>query len=133
MVDQDIIADKIKASLEDDGRLSCAMANNIARELEVEPIEVGDVATALDIQASRCQLGLFGHGPKGEGKGRIVESGTEVSEGLAARISDALIKGKLPCSAAWEIASEFKMTRLELANAAETLGVRVSPCQLGFF
>lgn len=133
MVAQDIIADKIKASLEDDGRLTCAMANRIARELEVEPIEVGDMATALGIQASHCQLGLFGHGPKGEGKGRFVESGMEVSEELEARIRDALRRGELPCLAAWEIASEFKLTRLDLGNAAETLGIPISPCQLGFF
>lgn len=132
MVDQDI-ADKIKGSLEGDGRLSCATAHKIARQLEVEPIEVGDVATALDIHASRCQLGLFGHGPKEEGKGRIIESGTEVSEELAARIGDALVDGKLPCFAAFQIASEFKMTRLDLGNAAETLAIHVSPCQLGFF
>ncbi len=133
MEDQDILADKIKASLDDDGRLSCATAHKIARQLEVEPIEVGDVATALDIHASRCQLGLFGHGPKGEGKGRVVQSAVEVSEELAARIRDALARGELPCAAAWEIASEFKMKRLDLGNAVETLGIRISPCQLGFF
>jgi len=133
MVDQDIIADRINASLEDDGRLSCATAHKIARELEMEPLMVGDVATALDIQTSLCQLGLFGHGPKGEGKGGIVESGMKASEELAARIRDALIAGKLPCSAAWEIASEFKLSRLDLGNAAETVSVRISPCQLGFF
>lgn len=133
MVAHDIIADKIKASLEDDGRLTCAMANKIARELEVEPIEVGDMATSLGIHASQCQLGLFGHGPKEEGKGRIVESGMEVSEELEARIRDALRRGELPCFAAWEIASEFKLTRLDLGNAAETLGIPISPCQLGFF
>jgi hypothetical protein len=133
MMDQDIIADRIKASLEDDGRLPCPKAFKIARELEAEPLEVGDVATNLDISVSRCQLGLFGHGPKEEGKGRVVQAGMAVGEELAARIRGALVKGRLPCSVAWEIASEFKLTRLELANAAETLGIRVSPCQLGFF
>lgn len=132
MVDQDI-ANKIKASLEDDGRLPCPTAFKIARELGVEPIEVGEVATALDLSVSRCQLGLFGHGPRAEGKGRIVESGMEVGEELAARVRKALVNGRLPCSAAWEIAGEFKLTRLDLGNAAETLAIRISPCQLGFF
>jgi len=132
MVDQDI-ADKIKAALGDDGRLPCPTAFKIARELGVEPIEVGEAATALDYSVSRCQLGLFGHGPKEEGKGRVVESGMEVSEELAARVRDGLVDGSLPCSAAWQIASEFKLTRLDLGNAAETLGTHISPCQLGFF
>ncbi len=133
MVDEDIVAEEINASLEDDGRLSCAAAHRIARELDVEPAIVGDVATTLQIQASLCQLGLFGHGPKGQGKGRIIESGMDVSDELAARIRSALVKGKLSCSAAWEIASEFGLTRLDLGNAAEALGIHLSPCQLGFF
>jgi hypothetical protein len=133
MVDQNTITDKIEASLEDDERLPCPKAFAIARKLDVEPLEVGDVATSLDISVSRCQLGLFGHGPREEGKGRAVRAGMAVGEELAARIRSALVKGKLPCADAWEIASEFKLTRLELGNAAETLGLRVSPCQLGFF
>ncbi len=133
MVNQDIIVDRIKASLEDDGRLPCPKAFKLARELEVEPLEIGDVATSLDISVSRCQLGLFGHRPKEEGKGRIVQAGVEVSDALASRMRGALVRGRLPCSDAWEIASEFKMTRLDLGNAAETLDLRISPCQLGFF
>ena len=133
MADQNTIADEIEESLEDDGRLPCPTAFKIARELEVEPLEVGDVATGMDISVSRCQLGLFGHGPKEEGRGRIVRSDIAVGEELAARIRGALVSGKLPCAVAWEVASEFKVTRLEISNACETLGIRVSPCQLGFF
>jgi hypothetical protein len=133
MTDQEIISQKIRASLEDDGRLSCATAHETAQELEVDPLVVGDSATALDIQISLCQLGLFGHGTRGEGKGRVVHSGVEVREELAARVREALVRDRLPCSAAWEIARELKLTRLELGNVAETLGVRISPCQLGFF
>lgn len=127
------IAEKLRASQGEDGRVSCAAMHRIARELGVEPLEVGDAATALDIQASQCQVGLFGHGPKEEGKGRIIKSGMDVSDDLTTRIRGALEGGQLPCAAAWGIASEFKLTRLDLGNAAETLGIHISPCQLGFF
>lgn len=130
MVNQDI-ADRIKASLEDDGRLSCATANKIARDSEVEPLQVGDAATSLDVRVSRCQLGLFGHGS--QGKGTVVDSDMVIGDELAAAIREALVDGRLPCAAAWEIASRFKLTRLEMGNAAETLELRISPCQLGFF
>lgn len=132
MKDQEI-ADMLRESAEEDGRVSCATMHKIARELGVEPIEVGDAATAFDIQASMCQVGLFGHGSKAEGKGRILEPGMDVSDDLEARIRGALEGGHLPCAAAWDIASEFKLKRLDLGNAAETLGIRISPCQLGFF
>jgi len=132
MSEQDI-AEKLRASLDDDGRVSCAAMHRVARALGAEPIEVGNAATALDIQGSQCQVGLFGHGPKGEGKGRVVEAGIDVSDELETRIRAALEGSRLSCAAAWEVASEFKLTRLDLGNAAETLGIRISPCQLGFF
>jgi hypothetical protein len=124
---------EVRASLEDDGRITCATMHTIARRLGVDPIEVGKTATGLDIHASQCQLGLFGHGPKGQGKGRIIVSGVDVNEELADRIRVALVDGQLPCVAAWEIASELKLKRLDLGNAAEAMGIPVSPCQLGFF
>ena len=132
MTNQDIGA-RIKASIEDDGRVSCATLHRIARKLQVEPIVVGEVATALELRACHCQLGLFGYGPKEEGKWRIVESGMDVSEELEGRMRHSLVSGRLPCMTAWEIASEFKLKRLDLGNAAETLGISISPCQLGFF
>lgn len=132
MTDQRIVQE-LRDALEEDGRVTCAAMHRIARKLHVEPIEVGDTGTELEIKASQCQLGLFGHGPRGQGKGRIVHSQAAVSEELAARLRGAVVNDKLPCDAAWDLASEFKLTRLDLGNAAETLGLSISPCQLGFF
>ena len=127
------IADELRTSLEDDGRVTCAAMHGVAGKLDVEPIEVGKIADELDIPASQCQLGLFGHAPRGEGKGRIVQSGVEVSEELADRLRSAAVNGQLSCAVAWEIAGEFRVKRLDLGNAAETLGISIAPCQLGFF
>jgi hypothetical protein len=127
------MAEEIRASLEDDGRITCATMHRIARGLGVDPIEVGRTATGLDIHASQCQLGLFGHGPRGQGKGRIIDSSVDVSEDLAERVRGGLVEGQLPCLVAWQIASEFKLKRFDLGNAAEALGIPISPCQLGFF
>lgn len=127
------IGQELRDSVEEDGRVTCATMHRIAGKLDVEPIEVGDTATDLEIHASECQLGLFGHGPKGGGKGRVVRSDVPVNEELAARIRSAAVDGRLSCAALWEIASEFKLTFLDLGNAAETLGIFISPCQLGFF
>jgi len=127
------IAEKVRTSLEDDGRITCSTMHRIARELGVDPIEVGSTATELDIHASQCQLGLFGHGPRGQGKGSIIDSSVDVSEDLADRVRNGLVDGQLPCLVAWEIASEFKLKRLDLGNTAEALGLPISPCQLGFF
>ena len=42
------------------GRLACATALALARELGVSPQEVGRAANELGIKISDCQLGCFG-------------------------------------------------------------------------
>jgi len=127
------IAEEIQTSLEDDGRITCATMHSIARKLRADPVEVGRTATEIDVHAAQCLLGLFGYAPRGQGKGRIVTPDVDVSEELEDRIRARLEEGRLACEAAWEIASELKLKRLDLGNAAEALGIPISPCQLGFF
>ncbi|MBM4465543.1 MAG: hypothetical protein FJ014_08335 [Chloroflexi bacterium] len=123
------IAAQIKESLTE-GRLPCASAFKVARRLEVSPQQVGELADELNVKISRCQLGLFGHGSD---KGKSLEPAQEVGEELQARIRDRVIEGSLPCATAWDIASELTMKRLDVANAAESLGIRITQCQLGCF
>lgn len=49
---------KIKSSLVN-GRLPCAIAFKIAKELKVSPRDVGDAANRLSVKISNCQLGCF--------------------------------------------------------------------------
>lgn len=48
----------IRDSLED-GRLPCAKAFQIARDLKVPLHKIGDVCDRLRIKVSRCRLGCF--------------------------------------------------------------------------
>lgn len=132
MMDQEIVKE-LGTSAEDDGRVTCATMHRLARKLGVEPIEIGSVASESDIHASQCQLGLFGHARRGEGKGRIVEADAVVSDELAEQMRAALVNGRLSCAAAWDIATVLKLSRLDLGNAAEKLDISIAPCQLGFF
>jgi len=49
---------KLKSSLMD-GKLPCAVAFKIARELKVSPREVGKTADKFSIKICNCQLGCF--------------------------------------------------------------------------
>ena len=49
---------KIKSSLVD-GKLPCAVAFRIAKELKVSPRDVGGAANLLFVKISGCQLGCF--------------------------------------------------------------------------
>jgi hypothetical protein len=127
------ISDAIRDALVD-GQLPCAKAFVIARRLGVDPLQVGDEADALGVRLSKCQLGLFGYGPKAEGKHRRVKAMENVPVGLAEAIRTAAgSTSKLPCVEAWRIAKEKHLSRQTVSNAAEGLGVRISPCQLGAF
>ena len=122
------IAAQIKGSLTE-GRLPCALAFKVARMLEVSPQQVGEVADELDVRVSRCQLGLFGYGAEG----KSLEPAREVEEELQAGIRDRVVEGELPCATAWDIARQLTMKRIDVARAAESLGVRITQCQLGCF
>jgi hypothetical protein len=113
------------------GRLPCSRAFAIAEEHGLSPRAVGDEATSQSIKISRCQLGLFGYDDLGER--RIVKPAAEVSGALKEAISSRLVEGKVPCLVIWEIASERKLTKIEVAGAIERLGLRISSCQLGCF
>ncbi|NOZ22847.1 MAG: hypothetical protein GXP25_17355 [Planctomycetes bacterium] len=47
-----------------DERLPCSLAFQIAKELGVTPLRVGQAANELGIKIVNCQLGCFGHKPK---------------------------------------------------------------------
>ena len=113
-----------------DGKLPCARAFAIAKEMEIDPLEVGRVATEEGIKISRCQLGLFGY-PKGE---RPVEKMKDkVTDELREEVRARLVDGQLSCTVAWQIASELKIAKMLVAAAAEGLSIRIRDCQLGCF
>ena len=117
----------------EDGKLPCSQAHAIARTLGVEPLVVGFAASELDIRISRCQLGLFGFGPKSEGKHKIVHPMDEVPERLAARLRASAGENGITCTAVWKVADDLGYQRLETSSAVEAMGLRVARCQLGCF
>lgn len=127
------IAEAIRRHLDSEGMLPCAAAFRVAEELGVEPLEVGRTADEMGVKLNRCQLGLFGYGPKVEGRHKVVRPAETVSPELAQAIRDNLSEGRLTCKAAWDIAAAFRIPKMDVAAAAERLGVRISRCQLGAF
>ena len=122
------IAEKLTARAKD-GRINCAVAHQIARELGVTPQEVGLAADLLELRINQCQLGLFGHGHQK----RLIFAAKEVTAELRQAIETAMDDDGLACDAAWRIAEQFTIPRVEVSSACETLGIRVKACQLGAF
>ena len=130
---EDKIIEKVTEAAPE-GKLSCVNAHAIAAKLDVSPLEVGKVVNrATNLRFYRCQLGLFGYGPKPEGKHKIVQEAPrvpkEIEEAILARTRD----GRISCRAIWDVADEFEYPRLGMANIVEALDLKVTPCQLGCF
>jgi len=127
------IAEVVRRHLDREGMLPCAAAFRVAGELKVEPLEIGRAADLLGVRLSRCQLGLFGYGPKEEGRHKIVKPAGAVAPDVTQAIQERLDKGPLSCGAAWEIAAALRIPKMDVAAAADALGVKIVYCQLGAF
>ena len=117
-----------------EGTLACVKGLALAEELGVSALEVGDAATRLGIRISRCQMGLFGYGPKEEGKHRIVQPLENVPPEWETALREATSsEGDLACAEAHRIARLMGVSYLDISNAAEGLGIHIRQCQLGCF
>ena len=129
---EDAVQEAVQAQLVK-GQLPCAHAMAIAQDLGVSPGDVGSVANQAGIRISFCQLGLFGYGPKAEGKHKIVQPLSVVPQAVAEHLHAAAAADGISCFTLWQIADQLSLSRLEAAGAVETLGMHVSHCQLGCF
>ena len=107
----------------------CAVAFEIAKELQVSPDAVGMTADLINYRLVKCQLGLFGYQPQKN----IVKPQHTVTEDLKNAISEALVQERLSCKSAWDIATRFKVHKMKVSGACEAMGVKIKPCQLGAF
>jgi hypothetical protein len=109
--------------------LPCAVAFQICEDLSLSPAEVGKAADLMNYHLVKCQLGLFGYGEKK----RIVQPKSPENADMKKAIQNRLKEDRLSCRSAWQVAREFNVPKLAVANACEALGIKIKPCQLGAF
>lgn len=109
--------------------MSCALAFEIAEDLNVGPEEVGRTADVLDIPLVKCQLGLFGYKPEK----KIVTAEDATIQALKDAVIGSSENSRLSCDKAWQIAVRFNMSKLAVGNACQASGVQIKTCRLGAF
>jgi len=114
-----------------DAKLPCAFAFRIAKDNGWTPAQVGREADRLGVRISRCQLGLFGYEVFRQ-KG-IIHTLGDVPGDVTVSLRAASVNDQISCEALWRIGKEHGLPRVAMACAAETLDLRVAPCQLGCF
>lgn len=126
-LNQAIIQRILQAS--SNGRLTCASAHRLAKAQNCLPKQIRKQADLLELRISQCQLGLFGYG---QNKKKF-NSGTDISSKLKDRILDVQCDGIIDCKTCWEIAKEFKISKIDMGSVCEQLEIRIKSCQLGVF
>ena len=111
------------------GTLPCAVAFDVAKQLGVAPEDIGRTADLVELRLVKCQLALFGYGPR-----RInVKPAASETPALEKAIRQALMNDRLPCKRAWEIAETLGIHKMKVSAACNALGIKIRPCQLGAF
>ncbi|MDD5475364.1 MAG: hypothetical protein PHU03_02490 [Syntrophales bacterium] len=116
-------------SVSRDGKISCAAAFTVVRDLGLKPGDVGMTIDLLEYRITKCQLGLFGYGPE---RG-ILSTAEDVSPKMKQAIDKNLLDGRISCAACWEIADLLRCARRDVASACEALSIKINACQLGSF
>lgn len=134
MNDTSDIQSQIQAHLDAKEQLTCEAAHLIAYELGTDPLSVGDQATANGVRITRCQLGFFGYAAqKGMPGYKIVRKLNHVPQAVTAAVREVAKNGQVSCAELWQIGQALGISKADMGNMAETLGVKVRPCQLGCF
>ena len=111
------------------GRLSCAGALGLARKLDRGAAEVGAAANSTDVRIVDCQLGCFTDAKATHEDLADYRPPAAIANEITASVED----GSLPCPAAFEVSRKFKVKPRQIGDAATTLGIKISHCQLGCF
>ena len=122
------IVEQIRQKLANN-HISCAAAHAVAADLSVPPSQVGITIDLLEARIVKCQMGLFGYSPQKN----IVKPAESVSSALKDALETKQKDKRISCEHCWKVAAQQGLQRLEVANACETLGMKVKPCQLGAF
>ena len=120
---------KILTKRSENGKIDCKRALALAKELAVDPLVIGRYADDMGIKLVACQLGLFGYRPEK----KIVKPADTIEPVLAGQIEKQLTGGRLPCSAAFDIAESMGFAKMDVSSACEAMKVSIKPCQLGAF
>ena len=108
--------------------ISCAAAHALAKDCNTTPAEVGKAIDVSEVCIVSCQLGIFKHS-----NDRPAPAAPEIGPELEQAIASRLVDGRLSCKAAWSIAQDCRLTRLQMGAACDRLGIKINACQLGTF
>ncbi|MFC1893108.1 hypothetical protein ACFLYR_03610 [Chloroflexota bacterium] len=118
----------VKASLKD-GYILCPVAWKIAEEANVPKVAIGEITDRLGIRITNCQIGCF----KIE-KTPYNNSGHKNIDGeIITMLKTLKENNQLTCAKVFDVARQFKLKPMVIANEANVRDLKIRSCQLGCF
>lgn len=122
------LEDTVKASLKD-GYLSCPVAWKISREADVPKVAIGEITDRLGIRVTNCQIGCF----KIE-KTLYENPAHKNMDGEIITVLETLKENnRLTCAKVFDLARQFKLKPMVIANEVNVRDLKIHGCQLGCF
>jgi len=118
----------VKASLKG-GYLTCPVAWGIARKSNVPKIIVGEITDRLGIRITNCQLGCF----KVEKTPYEKSTHTNIDGEVITMLETLKENDQLTCARVFDLARQFKLKPIVIANEMSARGLKIRGCQLGCF
>ena len=118
----------VKASLKD-GYLPCSVAWEIAKEANVPKATVGAITDRLGTRITNCQIGCF-QIEKTLHNNSVHESIDGVITTMLETLKD---NNQLTCAKVFDLARQFKLKPIAIANEMNVRGLKIRSCQLGCF
>lgn len=118
----------VKESLKE-GYLSCPVAWKIAANAGVPKIAVGEIADRLGIRVANCQLGCF----KVEKTQYDNPDHKHIDGEIIAVLEKLIADDQLTCIRVFELARQYRVKPLTIANEVSARGLKFRDCQLGCF
>ena len=122
------LEDTVKAALKD-GYLPCPIAWKIAKDANVLKIAIGEITDRLGIRITNCQIGCF--------KIKKTPYDNSVHKNIDGEIITMLEtlkeNNQLTCAKVFDLARQFKLKPMAIANEANVRDFKIRGCQLGCF
>ena len=118
----------VKASLKD-GYLSCPVAWGIARKSNVPKTTIGEITDRLGIRITNCQLGCFSIEKTLYDK----SSHKNIDSEVITMIKTLKECDKLTCVKVFDLARQYNLKPMVIADEINSMGLKIHSCQLGCF
>jgi len=118
----------VKTSLRD-GYLSCPVAWKIAKQYNVPKVAIGEITDRLGIRITNCQIGCF----KIEKTPYDNSVHKNIDGEIITMIETLSGNNQLTCAKVFDLARQFKLKPMVIANEANVRDLKIHGCQLGCF